>query len=126
MISIDKFIYNLANEKSYCILPHFALLYNKYCEDDKMSNGFGSDYVTISDDDGNDYVLEYLDTIELDDELYMAFLPTDIDEDDEGYGFVILQVVEEDGEELLATVDDDDLLDDLYDRFMERIQEEDS
>ena len=91
-----------------------------------MSNGFGSDYVTISDDDGNDYVLEYLDTIELDDELYMAFLPTDIDEDDEGYGFVILQVVEEDGEELLATVDDDDLLDDLYDRFMERIQEEDS
>ena len=90
-----------------------------------MSNGFGSDYVTISDDDGNDYVLEYLDTIELEDELYMAFLPTDIDEDDEGYGFVILQVVEEDGEELLATVDDDDLLDDLYERFMERNQEED-
>ena len=90
-----------------------------------MSNGFGSDYVTISDDDGNNYILEHLDTIELDDELYMAFLPTDMDEDDEGYGFVILQVVEEDGEELLATVDDEDLLDNLHERFMERFQEED-
>jgi len=90
-----------------------------------MNNGFGSDYVTISDNDGNDFVLEHLDTIELDDNIYMAFLPTDIDEDDEDFGFVILQVVEEDGEELLATVDDDALLEDLYERFMERFTEED-
>jgi len=89
-----------------------------------MSNGFGSDYVTISDEDGNDFVLEHLDTIELDEELYMAFLPTDIDEDDENYGIVILQVVEEDGEELLVSVNDDDLLGELYDRFMERALED--
>ena len=90
-----------------------------------MNDGFGSDYVTISDNDGNDYELEHLDTLELDDKLFMAFLPTDIDEDDEDFGFVILQVIEEGGEELLATVDDDALLEDLYERFMERFTEED-
>ena len=89
-----------------------------------LSSGFGSDFVTISDDDGNDFVLEHLDTIDVDDTFYMAFLPTDIDENDEDYGIVILQVVEENGEEVLISIDDDDLLEDIHNRFMERLSEE--
>jgi len=91
-----------------------------------MNNEFGSDYVTISDDEGNDYVLEHIDTIEIDDRFYMAFLPTDIDEDSADYGMVLLQVVEENGEELLSTIDDESLLEDLYERFMERILDEEN
>ena len=90
-----------------------------------MSNEFGSDFVSISDDDGNDFELEHLDTIEIDNKFYMAFLPTDIDEDSEDYGLVILQAIEEDGEEILATVDDEDLKEELYERFIERLSEED-
>ena len=90
-----------------------------------MSSEYGSDFVTISDDDGNDFVLEHLDTIEIDDTFYMSFLPTDMDEDDEDYGIVILQVVEEDGEEVLTSIDDDELLEDIYGRFMERLMDED-
>jgi len=86
-----------------------------------MNSEFGSDFVTISDDEGNDYVLEHLDSIEVDDTYYIAFLPTDIDEDDDDYGLIILKVVEEDGEEILATVDDDEVLEDVYARFMERL-----
>ena len=89
-----------------------------------MSSDFGSDFVTISDDDGNDFVLEHLDTIEVDDVYYMSFLPTDIDEEDEDYGIVILKVIEEDGEEVLASIDDDEVLEDIYGRFMERLLED--
>ena len=86
-----------------------------------MSEDFGSDLITICDDDGNDYVLEHLDTIEVDDIFYMAFLPADKDEQDDDYGLVILKVIEEDGEEILATIDDETLLEDIYSRFLERI-----
>ena len=90
-----------------------------------MSSEFGSDIVTISDEEGNDFVLEHLDTIELDDIYYMAFLPADVDENDENYGLVILKVIEEGGEDVLISVDDDDLIQDLYTRFMERLFDDD-
>jgi len=90
-----------------------------------MSSEYGNDFVTISDDEGNDFVLEHLDTIEIDDTFYMAFLPTELEEDDDDYGLVILKVVEEDGEEVLISVDDDDFLESLYERFMERLTDED-
>ena len=89
-----------------------------------MSSEFGNDFVTISDDDGNDFVLEHLDTIELDDTFYMAFLPTDLDEDDEDYGLIILKVIEENGEEVLISVDDEDFLESLYETFVERMSDD--
>jgi len=92
--------------------------------DVQLSSEYGNDFVTISDDDGNDFVLEHLDTIEVDDVFYMAFLPTDLDEDDEDYGLVILKVVEENGEEVLISIDDENLLENLYERFVERLSEE--
>jgi len=90
-----------------------------------MDNEFGSDIVTISDEEGNDFVLEHLDTIELDDTYYMAFLPADSNEEDDDYGLVILKVIVEDGEEVLVSVDDDDFLDKLYVLFMERLLDDD-
>jgi len=90
-----------------------------------MSSDYGSDFITISDDDGNVFELEHLDTIEIGDTFYMAFLPTDIEEDDDNYGLVILRVIEEDGEEIFESIDDDDeLLEDLYKRFLERLPDE--
>ena len=90
-----------------------------------MNGEFGSDFITISDDEGNDFVLEHIDTIEIDNIFYMAFLPTDVDEDDDDYGLVILQVVEEDGEDILVSIDNDDLLEYVYSRFFERLTDDD-
>jgi uncharacterized protein YrzB (UPF0473 family) len=84
-----------------------------------MSDEFGGDFITIVDEDGNELELEHLDTIDFEDETFMAFLPADMDENDEDYGIVILQCVTEDGEELLSTVDDDEKLDRVYEHFME-------
>ena len=89
-----------------------------------MSGEYGNDFVTISDDEGNDFVLEHIDTIEVDDSLYMAFLPTDLDENDDDYGLILLEVIEEDGEEVLASIDDDDILENIYRCFMERLLSE--
>jgi len=89
-----------------------------------LDDEFGNDYVTISDDEGNEFELEHLDTAELDGKVYMAFLPVDMDEDDEEYGLIILNVVELDGEEVLSTVDDDDELAKVYEIFIERLSDD--
>ena len=86
-----------------------------------MSDDFGNDLITISDEDGNSYTLEHIATVEVDDVFYLACLPTEIDENDDDFGLVILQVV---GDDELASVDDEDLLDSLYDIIMEQLFEE--
>ena len=90
-----------------------------------MNSDLGSDLVTVSDDDGNVFMLEHLDTIEIENIFYAAFLPADTDEEDDDYGMVILKAVEENGENFFVSVDDDDLLDRLYELFMERLYNDD-
>ena len=82
-----------------------------------MNEDFGNDIITITDDDGNEYVLEHLHTLEHKGSFYMAFLPTDIDEDDEEYGLIILKVIVENGEEILGSVDNPDELEEVYELF---------
>lgn len=86
-----------------------------------MDESMGATYISITDDEGNEFELEHLDTIMYNGEEYMAFLPADMDEDDEDYGIIILKVIEEDGEELLGSVDDEDELNKVYDKFMEEL-----
>ncbi len=83
-----------------------------------MNEDFGNDIITITDDEGNEYVLEHLHTLEHKGSFYMAFLPTDIDEDDEDYGLIILKVIVEDGEEILGSIDDPDELEEVYELFV--------
>lgn len=83
-----------------------------------MSEEYGSDFMTIEDEEGNEFELEHLDTIDFEGSVYMAFLPAELDEDDPDYGIVILKVEDKDGEQLLISVDDDDELDRVYERFM--------
>ena len=84
-----------------------------------MGEDFGNNFVSITDGEGNEYEMEHLSTIEVGDDLYMAFLPADMDEDDEHYGVVIFKVVFENGEEILVTIDDDDEMDAVYEQFLQ-------
>lgn len=86
-----------------------------------MSEEYGSDYISITDDNGNEFELEHLDTIEYGGALYMAFLPADMDENDADYGMIILKVVKENDEDILATVDDEKELEAVYNVFMEQL-----
>lgn len=90
-----------------------------------MKSEYGNDFVTVVDDDGNEIELEHLDTVEISGETYMAFLPADIDEDDEDFGMVILKVAVEGEEEVFVTVDDEQELESVFDVFSQRLFDED-
>ena len=89
-----------------------------------MSESFGPDFITITDEVGNEIELEFLDTLEYNGQTYMAFFPAveeDADEEGEDYGLIILKVLEENGEEILSTLDSDEELNEVYDHFMEEL-----
>jgi len=97
-----------------------------------MSEEFGPDFITLTDEDGNEFELEHLDTLEVNGETYMAFLPAEYEDDDasqqleeDDLGLIILKVVEENGMEELSTLDSDEELDMVYERFMEILFVED-
>ena len=83
-----------------------------------MSEEFGSDFITIIDDDGAEFELEVLDTMDYKGQSFTAFLPAYMDENDPDYGIIILRcVTDENGDELFESIDDDDELQDVYEHF---------
>lgn len=90
-----------------------------------MSEEYGNDFISVVDDDGNEIMLEVVDTIDYNNSSYGLFLPADMDENDPDYGWIILRIVEENGEELFEDIEDDDELNDVYEKFMVLIDAED-
>ena len=91
-----------------------------------MSEDFGPTFITVTDEDGKEIVLEFVDALEYNGVLYKAFFPAEKEDDaeeasEEDTGLVILKVIEENGEELLSTLDSDEELDAVYERFMEAL-----
>ena len=89
-----------------------------------MDEGFGSNFISIVDEDGQEFELEAVMEMDYEGENYSLLLPADMDEDDPDYGFIILKSQMEDGEEILVSVDDEGELNRVYDLFMERLFEE--
>ena len=86
-----------------------------------MDEDFGGSFISLTDDEGHEIEMEVLDTLEHEGAEYVLFLPADMDEDDPDYGYVILQVVEIDNEEQFQDVEDQELLQTVYEKFMERL-----
>ena len=87
-----------------------------------MSEEFGPTFITVTDEDGKELVLEFVDALEYNGQMYQAFFPAEAegeDEDDPDNGLVILKVIHEDGEDLLSTLDSDEELEAVYEQFME-------
>ena len=95
-----------------------------------MSEDFGPTFLTVTDEEGNEIALEFIDALEYKGTMYQAFFPAET-EDEEGEmvdadsGLVILKVIHEDGEDLLSTLDSDEELEAVYDLFMESLYEDD-
>ena len=90
-----------------------------------MSEEYGNDIVTLTDEEGNEIELEHLDTLEYNGGIYMAFVPVVENPEevlDESMELVILKVQEEDGEELLVTVDDDNEAENVFELFAKRLE----
>ena len=88
-----------------------------------MSEEYGNDFITLTDEDGNEIELEHLDTVEYNNQTYMAFLPAEMSLDD-AYELILMKVeLEEDGEEMLVTLDDEDEEAEMFQIFSERLEE---
>ena len=88
-----------------------------------MSEAFGDDIITITDEDGVEYVLEVLAVLEVDGSEYYALVPAESAED-EDLEVSILKAVDENGEEILVTIDDDDELEAVYSALMDLMYED--
>ena len=88
-----------------------------------MSDLYGSDFMTIVDEDGTEFELEVLSTLEYDGNTYMAVIPAGAEETD-NLEVSILKSVEEDGEPILCAVEDEAELQAVYDLIMDELYAE--
>ena len=82
---------------------------------------YGSDFLTIEDEDGTQYELEILTTLEYNGATYLAVIPAG---DNGEYEVSILKSVEEDGEDILCAIEDAEELAAVNDLIMEQLYEE--
>ncbi|MDY3225739.1 MAG: DUF1292 domain-containing protein [Candidatus Faecousia sp.] len=87
---------------------------------------YGSDFISIVDDEGKEYELEVLSTLEYNGDTYMAVIPADSGDDAPDLSVSILKSIEEDGEPILCTIDDEQELETVYGLIMDALYEEDS
>lgn len=91
-----------------------------------MADQYGSDYITIVDDDGNEYELEVLSTLEYDGNTYLAVIPAAGSLEEFQLEVSILKSVEEDGEPILCAIEDEEELQAVYDLIMDELYEEEN
>ena len=89
-----------------------------------MENEYGSDFITIVDEDGTEYELEVLSTLEYDGNTYMAVVPAGESLEEYELEVSILKSVEEDGESILCAIEDEAELQAVYDLIMDSLYEE--
>lgn len=90
-----------------------------------MEDQYGSDFITITDEDGNEFELEVLSTAEYNGSSYMAVIPAGAGEEDQ-LEVSILKSIEEDGEPILCAIEDEQELQAVYDLIMDAIYEEEA
>ena len=90
-----------------------------------MTEDYGSDFMTIMDEDGAEFELEILSTLEYNGCTYLAVIPAGSDEEEGELEVSILKSVEEeDGEPILCAIEDDAELEAVYELIMEQLYEE--
>lgn len=86
-----------------------------------MADQYGSDFLTITAEDGTEYELEVLSTLEYNGASYIAAIPVS---DALTPEVIILKSTEEDGEPLLYAIDDEQELEAVNSLIMESLFED--
>ena len=85
---------------------------------------YGSDFITIVDEDGTEQELEVLSTLEYNGDTYLAVIPAGESMEEYELEVSILKSVEEDGESILCAIEDQAELEAVHDLIMESLYEE--
>lgn len=85
------------------------------------------DIVVLIDENGDEVEFEHIDTIEMNGNEYVVLAPIEeeLDDDREEEEVVILKIEHnEDGDDSFVTIEDDDELDEVFNEFKSRMEEE--
>lgn len=85
---------------------------------------YGSDFISITADDGTEFELEVLSATEYNGCTYLAVIPAEENQDVLRTEVSILKSVEEDGEPVLYAIEDPDELETVYGLVMDSLYEE--
>ncbi len=87
---------------------------------------FESEYYTLTDEDGNEIRFEVIGSAEIEGTMYYAMIPVDDQpEEEDVFEYVILKAdKDEDGEDILVTIDDDEEFDNIADYFDDMLSDE--
>lgn len=91
-----------------------------------MADTYGSDFLSITDEDGQEYELEVLSSLQWNGGTYLAVIPAGDSQDQLKLEVSILKSVEEDDEPLLCVIEDEAELQAVYDLLMDSLYEEDT
>ena len=89
-----------------------------------MADQYGSDFITITDEDGAEYELEVLSTLEYNGDTYLAVVPAGDSLEEFQMEVSILKSIEEEGEPILCVIEDEAELQAVYDLLMDQLYEE--
>ncbi|MBQ7822160.1 MAG: DUF1292 domain-containing protein [Clostridia bacterium] len=87
-----------------------------------MAEEFYDDSVyTLTDEDGNEEEFELLGSAEIEGKVYLALVPSAQAGSDDAEYVILRQDKDEDGEDILVTIDDDDEFDTVADLFEDEL-----
>ena len=89
-----------------------------------MADNYGSDYITIVDEDGEEFELEVLMSMEYNGATYQAVIPAVDPAEELDLEVSILKNVEEDGEIILCAIEDEQELETVYNLIMDELYAE--
>lgn len=88
-------------------------------------NEYTPELIELIDEEGNKKNFELIDAAEIDGEQYFALVPAIEDEDflNADCDIVFLKAIEDNGEEIMASIDDDEEFEKVAEFFLRRIEE---
>lgn len=89
-----------------------------------MDEEYGSNYISLTDDNGEEYVFEFVDTVDYNGSEYYILLPADMDEDDPEFGYIIMENTKDGEDDYLVSIEDS-IAEKVYDIFMQELYAED-
>ena len=89
-----------------------------------MADEYGSDFMTIVDEDGTEFELEILSSLEYGGSTYLAVIPAADYDEEPDLEVSILKSVDEDGESILCAIEDEQELETVYNLIMDALYEE--
>ena len=89
-----------------------------------MMDQYGSDFITIVDENDTEYELEVLTTLDYNGATYLAVIPAEDHLSEQEMEVSILKSVEENGESILCAIEDDQELETVYALIMDSLYDE--